>query len=69
MKFSGVCIFHFALTGGGGGKNISYWLVGEKICQFIKKEREYKELEVKKEIFTVLGGKISFWKKGGGAKI
>ena len=40
---------------------MSFWLVGEKIWRFIKKEREYKGSEVEKggkeEIFTELGGK------------
>ena len=40
-KPSGVYIFHFA-------KNMSYWLVGEKIWWFVTKKREYKGEEVEK---------------------
>ena len=52
---------------------MSYWLVGKKYDDLLKKKRKYIRVKKwknaeKEEIFTVLGEKISFWRKRGGGK-
>ena len=50
------------------GKNMKYWFMGEKYEDLLRKNENLRGKRWKKggkgEIFTILGEKISIWKRG-----